>query len=98
MGEQQYMKQRRDALRLLLQQQMGPEEAAQYELYLDSLVGVGFTTAGRIRHSNWQVLEKTGLPSMRIIQLGTVLDIPGDPPAKCERELSLMRCCKDAHC
>ena len=81
-AEQQEMKHERDELRSLLEQRMGPEEAAQYKpKHLDSLVRAGLMTANIIRRSDWQVLEEIGLPVWQILTLGEFFDIPGDPQA-----------------
>ena len=39
MAEQQIMKRKRDELRSLLEQRMGPEDAAQFESHLESWFG-----------------------------------------------------------
>ena len=79
MAEKQIMKQRRDKLRSLLEQRMGPEDASQFESHLETLIWAGLRTARMIRTSNWQVLEKIGLPAGQILTLGEDFDVPGDP-------------------
>ena len=96
MANQVYIKQQRDGLRSLLQHCIGPEEAAQYEPYLNSLVREGFLFAEIFKPANWQDLERTSLPELFIAQLGAAFDIPGDPPATPGRVPSLIGCCKCA--
>ena len=96
MANQVYIKQQRDDLRSLLQHQLGPEQAAQYEPYLNSLVREGFLFAEIFTLATWQDLERTGLPELFIAQLGAAFDIPGDPPATPGRAPSLIICCKCA--
>ena len=98
MAEQQIMKQRRDELRLLLEQRMGPEDAAQFESHLESLVRAGLRTAESLERSNRQELESIGLPVGQILTLGEFFDIPGDPPAPSGQVLSLIGCCMDVFC
>ena len=98
MASQLYIRQQRDGLRSLLQHRIGPEEAAQYEPYLNSLVREGFLFAEIFKLANWQDLERTGLPELFIAQLGAAFDIPGDPPAISGRVPGLIGCCKGALC
>ena len=79
MAKQQDMKRKRDALRLLLQQRLGPEDAAEFEPNLDSLIRAGFTTAGMIEESSRHVLGMLGLPFARILKLGAAFGIDGEP-------------------
>ena len=65
--------QKNDALRSLLQQRLGPEDAAVYELYLDSLVSAEITTAGILRRTSRQQLEKAFIPSGLIHDLAAPL-------------------------
>ena len=57
MAEQQDMQRLKDKLRSLLEQRMAPEDAAECEPSLDSLVRAGYVTAETIKDSGRQVLE-----------------------------------------
>ena len=70
MAEQQDMQRLKDKLRSLLEQRMAPEDAAECEPSLDSLVRAGYVTAETIKDSGRQVLEDLGLPLARITRLG----------------------------
>ena len=48
--------------------------------------------------SNWQELEKIGLPVGQILTLAEFFDIPGNPSAPPGQVLSLIECCMDALC
>ena len=99
MTEQQRMKGMIDTLRSVLEQRMGPEEAAQFKpKHLDSLARAGFRTASMFGRSNWQELEKIGLPVGQILRLAEFFDIPGNPSAPPGQVLSLIKCCMDALC
>ena len=98
MADRQDMKQKRDALRLLLQQHMALEDAALFEPNLDSMVRAGYVTAEMIQGSSRQVLEALGLSLAHITKLGRVFGVHGEPAAKPGLVLSLIECSMDAFC